>query len=256
MNETRELQLALLKFWKELKVILDNNKIRYFAAGGTAIGAIREGGFIPWDDDLDINVFAEDRAKFEKAINESKFLFVAKRSKDDQFMRFAKVYHNEIEYTRYESKPRKLYIDIFYVYKEKKWNWFSWRYLSFLRFLGEVKRRYFMETKNEENLGVAIGFSILKMLLLLVPSFVLRNAAVNFIENRPVVESASEDKLFSYENFKHDSYNVTCLELVKFEDSEIVINKAFAEDTKWMFGDIMIRRKDPERIHGLKLCKQ
>lgn len=50
------IQEIILNIFKEVAKILDDNKIPYYAIGGTCIGAIRHKGFIPWDDDLDIAV--------------------------------------------------------------------------------------------------------------------------------------------------------------------------------------------------------
>lgn len=48
------LQKEILAIYKEFKRICDKHGLRYYADSGTAIGALREGGFIPWDDDLDV----------------------------------------------------------------------------------------------------------------------------------------------------------------------------------------------------------
>lgn len=54
----------LLQTYKSFKHLCDANGIRFFAAGGTMIGAVRHGGMIPWDDDIDVYMFREDYEKF------------------------------------------------------------------------------------------------------------------------------------------------------------------------------------------------
>ena len=52
----KEIQKVILNIFKNVKQILYNFNIPYYAIGGTCLGAIRHHGFIPWDDDLDIAV--------------------------------------------------------------------------------------------------------------------------------------------------------------------------------------------------------
>ncbi|MCM1368567.1 MAG: LicD family protein [Roseburia sp.] len=59
-----EVQKVILEIFKEIDKICRDNNIKYYAIGGTCIGAVRHQGFIPWDDDLDIAIPIEDYDRF------------------------------------------------------------------------------------------------------------------------------------------------------------------------------------------------
>lgn len=61
-----DLQGKMLNLLCELIRVCDENKLIYWACGGTCIGALRHNGFIPWDDDLDIYMPREDYEKLWK----------------------------------------------------------------------------------------------------------------------------------------------------------------------------------------------
>lgn len=48
--------------------ICRKENVRYFLDSGTAIGAVREKDFVPWDDDVDIKVLREDYPAFKAAM--------------------------------------------------------------------------------------------------------------------------------------------------------------------------------------------
>lgn len=58
-----KLQQCELEMLADFIKICKENDITYFGVGGTGIGALRHGGFIPWDDDIDIGLLYNDYLK-------------------------------------------------------------------------------------------------------------------------------------------------------------------------------------------------
>ncbi len=64
----RPLWDALLEIYEVFAAICDRHGLRYCADCGTALGAVRHGGFIPWDDDMDLEMPRPDYEKFVKVV--------------------------------------------------------------------------------------------------------------------------------------------------------------------------------------------
>ncbi|MCM1028098.1 MAG: LicD family protein [Pseudoflavonifractor sp.] len=60
----RQMQLRMLDILLVVDSICRRHDITYWLSSGTLIGAARHGGFIPWDDDLDIEMLAVDYRRF------------------------------------------------------------------------------------------------------------------------------------------------------------------------------------------------
>ncbi len=65
-----EIQDKILGIMVDIDRFCENNNVEYFLMGGSALGAKRHGGFIPWDDDLDIFMTPDNYEKFRKAFQE------------------------------------------------------------------------------------------------------------------------------------------------------------------------------------------
>ena len=61
-NDLKVTQAELLAMMKEIHKLCEENHVQYSLTGGSLLGAVRESGFIPWDDDIDIMV---DRGNYE-----------------------------------------------------------------------------------------------------------------------------------------------------------------------------------------------
>lgn len=59
-KEAKKLWAAEMDLALQLEKICKKHNIKYFAAGGTLLGAVRHKGFIPWDNDMDFLMLKDD----------------------------------------------------------------------------------------------------------------------------------------------------------------------------------------------------
>lgn len=116
-TEVKKIELEILG---EFMRVCDELNLRWYAGYGTALGAIRHKGFIPWDDDVDIVMPREDYEIFcEKAqelLPENYFVQTLKSEKE-YYLPYAKLRRSDTTFwekgTLYDEINHGIYVDIF-----------------------------------------------------------------------------------------------------------------------------------------------
>lgn len=123
----KEVQSKILYIMKYIDFLCRSNNITYYIMGGTALGAVRHGGFIPWDDDLDIFMTPDQYKKFKIAFEKERpteFVIQEWRTTTN-YLEYAKVRLNGTTFIEEVYKDRKdmhhgIYVDIMILHKVPK----------------------------------------------------------------------------------------------------------------------------------------
>lgn len=88
-----ETQAILFDMMKDVDRFCRKNGIRYSLSDGTMLGAVRHGGFIPWDDDADLCMLREDFDRFAATYKSDKYHLLLNTHTEDEvfFYGFIKI---------------------------------------------------------------------------------------------------------------------------------------------------------------------
>jgi len=107
LEQVKHLQSDAMKITKEIDRICRLLGIGYFVCGGTMLGLVRHGGFIPWDDDMDIGMLRADYETFLELAPEvigDEFFLQTRQSDPNIPYLFSKVRLRDTEYiTKYNE---------------------------------------------------------------------------------------------------------------------------------------------------------
>jgi len=118
LKKVQEIELELLV---EFDRICRKHNIIYSIDGGTLLGAVRHGGFIPWDDDADVMIYRSEYEKFlrvvDQELNTDKFYFQDINRTPGYRWGYAKLRRKDTEFVRFNQEhmpyEQGIFLDIF-----------------------------------------------------------------------------------------------------------------------------------------------
>lgn len=159
-EELLKIRSSEMGILKDFIKICEENKLKYFGIAGTCLGAVRHGGYIPWDDDIDVGMPRRDYEKFleiaEKEYSDKYYVLNADNYKNYPLMTTRWCIKNtkfvEYAFMNLKNCPLGIFLDIFpydNLADNKVLRWFQqWRawYLSKLMILRVIPEPYLAQT--------------------------------------------------------------------------------------------------------------
>ena len=213
------------------------NKIVYYLMGGTALGAVRHSGFIPWDDDFDVFMDRENYLKFlseaKYNLDTDKYYFQQENTKELPLY-FSKIRMNNTTFIEKDVVGRDMhhgiYIDIMCLNSSSSVT--SIRYLQYLsaRILSAkaLSKRGYITNSTFKNLVLFIAKYFLpsflaKLLLKFVRSFNGKNTAyIGHFFGRASFKSTSFRASY-LGNQKYIKFNSLNLPVPEFVEKYLII---------------------------------
>jgi len=118
-KERKKIWAILLDMMIKFDEVCQRHGLQYFLGGGTLLGAVRHKGFIPWDDDIDINMKREDYEKLLSLYSEFKVPYFLQNPDTDPeaFYSYSRLVNvNTTAFSRmfaWQEMKHGLFIDIF-----------------------------------------------------------------------------------------------------------------------------------------------
>ena len=256
--ENSEIKIELCKMLKALDEYLSKNNIKYSIMSGTMLGAIRHGGFIPWDDDIDIAILREDYDKLIELLKKDKYINKDLRASgfevDETDWLFTKIYNDSILIQDDLMKEQgNLWIDVFPFDNLK--NNLQWRKILFLRKL-YIKKRATENFYGEINKKNDFFHSLRTKIAIEIAKHVDKNKLINFymkICTKYKKNSCTYVADLTWGKKEIPKYLFDEIVDYKFENITVKGFKDFDTYLKCIYGNYMQLPPENQRInHGIK----
>lgn len=138
-DDLERLHETLIEILEYIISVCEENGLRYYLIYGSALGAYRHKGFIPWDDDLDIGMPRDDYEKFIQIMKDKNSDMYAIQNEDNEkkyYHPFSKVRKSGTTFIESISKNmytnNGIYVDIFPLDYVKEKNSFTYKIRTYL----------------------------------------------------------------------------------------------------------------------------
>ena len=256
MTELRHLQLTILAIMRDVDGLCKRNNISYYLLGGSAIGAVRHKGFIPWDDDLDIMMSKENYEKFIKVCREQldKDKYYLQIGLEDWPLNFTKIRLRGTVMMEYEGcashDESGIYLDVFKLENSPSDKVSQWiQYVLAKYFLC-----YQLSVRSFNNCG-------LKKRLMMLASFPLKVRFLRIMVQKYVEHYGSSSEFYGSFYFRTRFKTAFTRKMVfgrplymPFEDIMLPIPEHYDDYLTQMFGDYMTPPPVEKQV-GLHMLK-
>lgn len=250
LKKLQETELGILEF---IHGFCEKHDISYSLYAGTAIGAIRHKGFIPWDDDIDIYMERTEYEKFKKCWNNENphGYFFQDPDISDEPINHAKIRKDGTQFIsaigEENSVHNGIWVDIF-IYDKLKNTKFA---KTYMRFWGAIRvsfKRPYPATKN----GKVIYFltNLSTKLPIKFRAFMVQTASKKILKYNHLTSDYALIKYDSFEGLKKiltremvEGYTYT-----EFCGKRFMINIGYDDMLRFYYGDYMQLPPKEEQI--------
>ena len=204
-------QLLALELVRIFDMICKKHDIKYWLDYGTLLGAVRHGGFIPWDDDMDIGMMRKDFIKFLSIFDEE----LSNYSLSDKIK--INYYKNNDEWNikkYFNNNFLLLFAQVILIKPVVKFDIFIYDYVeddavdaNYFNFYKRNKQRFISEVKNKKctpEVGTVKYNDILKV------TDDETKWVINSIDSYPDYRLIESKDIFELDKIKFEDYIFNC----------------------------------------------